>query len=211
MHCRNVSRRLERKGGTDSPAERQAVQMPVNSSGPTGSNRILGLAWSRAQDLNPGPHGPVGTRRHPRGRGRRSLAGRQPNHHRPNKQSSHSTRALGGSPRLPRHTPVACRGESDGIVLTVRRRVPAVAWGSQDRARDGAASRQDLGVPMNDRFSDRVHRLSDLPGDFRVFHRASCANGLRSRRCLADVPGIWQATGRPDTARFNQDGGAIAP
>src|SRR6266849_8352939 len=143
-------------------------------------------------------------------RGRRSLAGREPNHHRSAKQSSYSTRALRGSTRLPGHASVACRREPDGIVLAVRRLIPAVAWRSQDRVGVGAAPGQDLGLPMDDRFSDRVHRLPDLPDDFRFFHWATGAHGLRCRSRLAHVSGIWQAADRPGGARLNQDISAVA-
>ena len=42
------------------------------------------------------------------------------------------------------------------------------------------------------RFSDRVHRLPDLQDDFRFFHWATGAHGLRCRGRLAHVSGIWQ-------------------
>src|SRR6266851_2130462 len=144
---------------------------------------------------------PQGPRRGPRGRGRRSLAGRQPNYHRSAKQSSYSTRALRGSTRLPGHASVACRRERDGIVLAVRRRVPAVAWRSQDRVGVGAAPGQDLGLPMDDRFSDRVHRLPDLPDDFRFFPLGYLGSRSSMSRSSGSRIGNMASSGPPTEAR----------
>src|SRR5579864_9407243 len=86
----------------------------------------------------------------------------------------------------------------------------AAAWRSQDRARDSAAQEQGLGLPVDDRLPDRVHRVSGLPNDLCVFHWASRADGLRSGGCLAHLSGIRQAARRADAERLNQDVGAIA-
>src|SRR6266700_141267 len=62
---------------------------------------------------------------------------------------------------------------------------------------------------MDDRFSDRLHRVPDVPHDFRVFDWAPWTHGLRCRSGLADLSGIWEAPGFPSAARCSQVGGTM--